>query len=66
MFRVVKGVPTAEELAVLVAVLAARRASGAGAATPAVRRSGWSARAGGLRRYHRHGPDGWRAAALPR
>jgi hypothetical protein len=66
--RVVRGEPSAEELAALVAVLAARAAAG-GSAAPAPRRvSGWTDRS----RYVRSGrPEfgvgsGWRASALPR
>jgi hypothetical protein len=66
--RIVRGEPTPEELAALVAVLAAR--SSAGGAEPEAPRvvSGWTDRA----RYVRSGrPEfgaggGWRAAALPR
>jgi hypothetical protein len=68
--RVVRGEPTAEELAALVAVLAARstaapQAAGSGPARPV---SGWTDRA----RYVRDGRlgfgsrTGWRASALPR
>jgi hypothetical protein len=72
--RVVRGEPTAEELAALVAVLAARSAAavaaadGAGAQQPAGPVSGWTDRA----RYVRAGRPGfgawtgWRASALPR
>jgi hypothetical protein len=67
--RVVRGTPTPEELAALVAVLAARPVAadsdGAGAPRPM---SGWTERA----RYVRPGRQefgaraGWRASALPR
>jgi Acyl-CoA carboxylase epsilon subunit len=68
--RVVRGEPTAEELAALVAVLAARSTAAAdGAGTePAEPASGWTDRA----RYVRSGRPGfgswtgWRASALPR
>jgi len=67
--RIVRGEPSAEELAALVAVLAARAAAGSGdgAAAP-VKVSGWTDRA----RYVRSGRlefgarAGWRASALPR
>jgi hypothetical protein len=67
--RIVRGEPSPEELAALVAVLAARAAAGAGngeaAPTPV---SGWTDRA----RYVRSGRvefgarAGWRSSALPR
>ena len=68
--RVVRGEPTAEELAALVTVLAARSTAAAdGAGTePAEPASGWTDRA----RYVRPGRlgfgsrTGWRASALPR
>ena len=61
--RVVKGDPTPEELAALVAVLA----SLGGPAAPAPRRTPeWNA----PQRLHRvpqhHAPGGWRASGLPR
>jgi hypothetical protein len=67
--RVVRGEPSAEELAALVAVLAARAAVG-GSGEPAPPRSvsGWTDRS----RYVRSGRlefgarAGWRASALPR
>jgi hypothetical protein len=67
--RVVRGTPAPEELAALVAVLAARAAAGgAGTAEPQRPASGWTDRA----RYVRSGRlefgagTGWRASALPR
>lgn len=68
--RVLRGEPTAEELAALVAVLAARAADGAGAGAvePARAVSGWTDRS----RYVRSGRlgfgarTGWRASTLPR
>ena len=67
--RIVRGEPSAEELAALVAVLAARAAAGAetGESAPAAV-SGWTDRA----RYVRSGRvefgarAGWRSSALPR
>jgi hypothetical protein len=61
--RVVKGDPTPEELAALVAVVA----SLGGSVVPAARRTPeWNA----PRRLHRvpahHGPGGWRSSGLPR
>jgi hypothetical protein len=61
--RVVKGDPTPEELAALVAVLASL---GGPAAAPPRRTPEWNA----PRRLHRlpqaHGPGAWRASGLPR
>jgi hypothetical protein len=61
--RVVKGEPTPEELAALVAVLASL---GSPAAAPTRRTPEWNA----PRRLHRvvqpHGPSGWRSSGLPR
>ncbi|MPZ96032.1 MAG: acyl-CoA carboxylase subunit epsilon [Propionibacteriales bacterium] len=63
LLRVVKGDPTPEELAALVAVVSTRPTA-AGAA-PSPRRSEWGAHHRTLRQTHRHGPGAWRAAALP-
>ncbi len=63
--RVVRGDPTPEELAALVAVLTARSA-GAEAAAPAPPRSAWSDRSRQLRRPLSPGPGAWRRSALPR
>ncbi|MFI7575161.1 acyl-CoA carboxylase subunit epsilon [Micromonospora sp. NPDC049497] len=64
LFRVVRGVPTAEELAALVGVIAVRSRPAA-APTP-VATSTWarSARAGGA--ANAAGPGAWRASGLPR
>jgi Acyl-CoA carboxylase epsilon subunit len=59
--RVVRGEPTASELAALVAVLATR--SVPAAAAPSVR-SAWADPARRLR-VGRPGPGGWRRSALP-
>ena len=64
--RVVAGDPTAEELAALVAVLAARRGSNTQPAAPDVRRSAWSSPARLTRDNLPHGPGGWRASGFPR
>lgn len=61
VLRVVAGEPTAEELAALVAVVAA---SAAVAATPRRRpRSEWGHPARAHRGPHRAGPDQWRRSA---
>jgi hypothetical protein len=66
LLRVERGDPTEEELAAVVAVLAARLASAGGTGTSAPRRSEWANPARSLRRPHQHGPAGWRAAVSPR
>jgi hypothetical protein len=60
--QVVRGEPTPEELAALVAVLAAR--SVPVAAPPRVR-SAWSDPARGFGLVRRPGPGAWRRSALP-
>ena len=68
MFRVLRGTPTAEELAALVgAVLIRSRSNSDGPP----RRSAWVAQSRpgvltGAGLPARIGPDGWRASALPR
>jgi len=60
--RVVRGEPTADDLAALVAVLAARSA----VAPPAPRsRSAWADPARRLGLTQRPGPSAWRRSALP-
>ena len=63
--RVVKGDPTPEELAALVAVLAARSAAAADAAARARKpvRSEWGSPARAVRGVHRHGADQWRRSS---
>jgi hypothetical protein len=60
--RVVRGEPTAEELAVLVAVLSARSAAPAPAAPS---RPAWADPGRRLGLVHRPGPGAWRRSALP-
>jgi Acyl-CoA carboxylase epsilon subunit len=62
---IVRGNPSAEQVAALVAVLAAR-ACPAGAPAPRNVRSEWSSRSRLLRAPLQRGPGGWRASALPR
>jgi hypothetical protein len=64
VLRVVKGEPTNEELAALVAVVGALSAHATDSST-GVRRSEWSAHTRKVRGVHRHGPGGWRASGLP-
>jgi Acyl-CoA carboxylase epsilon subunit len=65
VLTVVRGSPSAEEIAALVIVLTARTgpASAGAAARPG---SAWSARSRLLREPLPRGPGGWRASALPR
>jgi hypothetical protein len=61
---VVRGTPTAEELAAVVAVLMSRRGSSSSSSflpDP----SAWADPAARLRRSVSHGPDAWRRSALP-
>jgi hypothetical protein len=62
--QVVRGDPTPEEIAALVAVLTAR-ARTAGRPAPRERRSAWSDPSRRLRRPQSHGPGAWRTGALP-
>ena len=64
LLRVLRGAPSAEELAALVAVVAARAAA-AGETAPA-RRTAWNAPARLVRTPVHAGSGGWRASALPR
>ena len=66
VLRVVKGDPTPEELAALVAVVAARNAAAAHAAAAGARprpRSEWGHPVRAHRTPHRVGPDAWRRSA---
>jgi len=64
LLRVVRGEPTAEELAALVAVVGARATSGGGpGASP---RTAWNDPARLVRTPVHVGPGGWRASGLPR
>ncbi|HZO66813.1 MAG TPA: acyl-CoA carboxylase subunit epsilon [Kribbellaceae bacterium] len=63
--RVVKGDPTPEELAALIAVITARVA--AAETEPATERaSDWASYWRNVRRPLQHGPGRWRASAFPR
>jgi Acyl-CoA carboxylase epsilon subunit len=63
LFRIVKGEPTPEELAALVAVMVARSQV---APPPSPRRkSHWAAPHRRMRRMGQPGPGAWRASALP-
>jgi len=64
LLRVVRGDATAEEIAALVAVLAAR-SGGEAPAPPRSVKNTWSDRSRALRRPLATGPGAWRASALP-
>jgi hypothetical protein len=64
LLRVVKGDATPEEVAALVAVVAAL--GNRGAEPPRRRTPEWSAHHRTVRRTLPHGPGGWRSSALPR
>jgi hypothetical protein len=69
VLRVVKGEPTPEELAALVAVVSARAAAGAASAAAESepdRASDWASYWRNARQPLRHGPGRWRASAHPR
>jgi len=67
VLEVVRGQPSAEELAALTVVLAAAlaRLDGAGRGRPGRSASGWASRSRGLRAPLRPGPDAWRRSARP-
>jgi len=66
VLRVVHGSPSPEEIAALVAVLAARAPAEGTAAGRGALRNGWSERSRLLRAPLLRGPGGWRASGLPR
>jgi Acyl-CoA carboxylase epsilon subunit len=69
VLRVVKGEPTPEELAALVAVVSTRAAADATAAAGTAepeRASDWASYWRNVRRPLPHGPGEWRASGLPR
>lgn len=68
LLRVVAGHPTPEELAALVAVIAARRAGAADAAAGSEppQRTAWGDPRRVVRMTHHHGPGHWRRSAFPR
>jgi hypothetical protein len=63
LLRIVKGDPSPEEVAALVAVIATL---GGPADAPPRRTPVWSAPRRLVRVTHRHGPGAWRASGLPR
>jgi hypothetical protein len=65
MLRIVKGDPTPEEVAALVAVLAARTGA-AGDQAPTAPRSEWASPERRMRPALHPAPGAWRASAFPR
>ncbi|MBS2961779.1 acyl-CoA carboxylase subunit epsilon [Actinocrinis puniceicyclus] len=64
--EIVRGEPTAQEIAALVAVLSVQAAAaGAGPLAPP-RRSGWTDYAARIQAPSAPSPGGWRASAFPR
>ena len=61
LLRIVKGDPTPEQVAALVAVVSSLAAGETGSEKQP--RAEWSARHRALRSPHRHGPGAWRASA---
>jgi len=66
VLRVVRGNPTPEEIAALVAALTARVDAARRRAPAGGPPSAWADRARGLRTTLPRGPDAWRASGLPR
>ncbi|HEY2551041.1 MAG TPA: acyl-CoA carboxylase epsilon subunit [Streptosporangiaceae bacterium] len=64
VLSVVNGNPTADEIAALVAVLAARTLAGPGGARQGPR-SAWSSKSALMRAPVTAAPGAWRASALP-
>jgi hypothetical protein len=65
-FAIAGGNPSPEEIAAVVAVLAARLGRAGGATAGGAARSGWPDRSRLLRGQLSRGPRAWRASALPR
>ena len=66
VLRVVKGEPSDEELAALVAVVVARTANAGRPDEKTQGRSAWGDPARAVRPVLSPGPDGWRRSAFPR
>ncbi len=67
VLRILRGRPSAEEIAAVVVAIAAARKPPAGQARAAGRiRFAWSSQSRPLRQPHTPGLDGWRASARPR
>jgi Acyl-CoA carboxylase epsilon subunit len=66
MVRVVRGAPTSEELAAVIAVITAGSRESVPGPAPVRGVSGWTDRSRYVGGAHSHRPGGWRAAAFPR
>jgi hypothetical protein len=66
LLKVVRGQPSPEELAALVAVIAGQAAGAADEPTAPPKLSGWTERSRNMRWPGRPSAGGWRASALPR
>lgn len=66
LIRVVRGEPSAEELAALVAVLISRAAGSGGEQAAPRKVSGWTDRSRYVHAPGARSPGGWRASAFPR
>ncbi len=66
VLKVVRGQPTAEELAALVAVIAGQAAAASGGPATARKASGWTDRSRYVHAPGTPSPGGWRASAFPR
>jgi hypothetical protein len=64
--RIVKGNPSDEEVAALVAVVSALGSGSGSEDAPERPRSAWSDRRAQVREPLPHGPGAWRASGLPR
>ena len=63
LLRIVKGDPTPDEVAALVAVVSAMAAGAQAAGARAAPKPEWGAHHRKVRSTHRHGPGAWRASA---
>lgn len=66
VLKIVRGQPSPEELAALVAVIAGQAAGAVDEPAAPPRVSGWTDRSRSMRSPGRPSPGGWRASALPR
>lgn len=65
VLRVERGNPSPDDLAAIVAILAAS-VDAQGGTVPAARLFGWASRAPRMRTPHPRGPGAWRSGSIPR